>query len=75
MGVREEWGLACPSCGSDEGIKLEVSVMAHLSEDGTEPDGDHEWDDNSFCFCRMCQFDGKVSEFDVDPKNSTQKAN
>ena len=34
--VRSEWGLACPKCGSDARIEVELLCWASLSVDGTD---------------------------------------
>jgi len=38
--VREEWGVACTVCVSDECLQVELSTLADLTPDGTEPFGD-----------------------------------
>jgi hypothetical protein len=62
MGVFEEWGMQCPECGEDNGLAVEVKVMARLSSDGTEPEGDQDWDDDSMCSCE-CGHTSKVEDF------------
>jgi hypothetical protein len=61
MTVMDEWGMKCPECGSDEDLKVEVRVMAWLSAEGTDPEGDQEWDSESPCECR-CGWHGTVKQ-------------
>ncbi len=63
--VREAWRLACPNCGSDESLQVQITVMADLSDEGTDPCGDHQWDDESFMRCRACSHAGIVKSFRV----------
>lgn len=61
--VRELFGLACPNCGSDEHLCVVIKTLASLSPDGTDPFGDHEWDHESPCLWRECDFAGNVRQF------------
>lgn len=64
--VRTEWNLACPGCKSDESLHVSVTVRAALTLDGTEPVGDHEWDDRSTLQCTACAWLGTVGEAEVE---------
>ena len=61
--VRETFGLCCSNCGSDESLQVQVSTMADLSADGSEPTGDQEWQEDSFIHCRACGHTGTVKNF------------
>jgi hypothetical protein len=61
--VRDVFGLACPECGRDDNLRIVITTWATLSEDGTEPFGDHEWDDTASCRCHSCNFSGVASDF------------
>ena len=63
--VRNLFGMACPNCGSDEQLRVVLTVVARLSTDGTEPFGDHDWNDKSLCMCDACEFVGHVRQFEV----------
>jgi hypothetical protein len=63
--VREQWGLACPACKSDEYLQVQVTVMADLSVEGSDPCSDQEWDDDSFIRCRSCSHTGTVKSFSI----------
>ena len=61
--VRDLFGLACPKCGRDDSLRLVITTWATLSKDGTEPFGDHGWDDTAICRCNDCKFSGVASDF------------
>ena len=63
--LRSEHDLACPKCGYAETLTIDISCSAILSIDGTEPHGDHYWDNDSSCFCDECGHNGTVGEFRV----------
>ena len=69
MSVKEQYNMKCPECDRDDALQVEITVMADLSDEGTEPAGDHEWDSDSFCRCNECGWSGKVkdaqAEFDA----------
>lgn len=64
--VKEVWGLCCPECGSDKNLVVQVKSWAQLTPDGTEVDGDQEWDKNSHCACDACNWRGTVYDAEVD---------
>jgi uncharacterized Zn finger protein len=62
--VRKEWGLACPNCGSDEHLEVELATMARLTPDGPEPPlREHYWDEGSYMRCEACGTIGYVKSF------------
>jgi hypothetical protein len=63
--VRSIFGLCCPQCNSDQHLQIQVSTMADLSADGSEPTGDQEWQKDSFIRCRSCNHTGTVKDFTV----------
>jgi hypothetical protein len=63
--LRDTFELACPKCGQAEALEVQITAMALLTRDGTEPFGDHEWDDNSLCRCPECDHSGNISAFTV----------
>lgn len=60
--VRDVFGIACPNCGSDAYLKIEISTWVDVSADGTVDNGwaDHEWSDTSRCYCDACEYSGIV---------------
>jgi hypothetical protein len=65
MSVAEAWGLRCPQCGDDENLNIQCSVWVKLFEDGTETDGDHDWDSNSPASC-SCGWEGRVRDANIE---------
>jgi hypothetical protein len=61
--LRSEYDLACPNCGQAESLSIEISCTAILTIDGTEPCGDHYWDETSSCHCDECDHHGLIGEF------------
>lgn len=68
MTVKEEWGMECPSCKRDDQLRIAVKMWADLGGEGTDAEGDQEWDDNSSCVCG-CGWSGIVSEAKSEPVN------
>lgn len=67
--VRENWGLACPDCNSDEWLEIDFVGTATLTPDGTVDDGNHIWDQDSFCRCINplgCKWEGTVMAANVE---------
>lgn len=66
MSVRETWNMECPECKSDEHLEVTVQISARLTGEGTILiDGDHEWDENSYCFCRRCFWGESAATFQI----------
>lgn len=62
MSVRDEWNMACPNCGDDEDLHIVFTGECRLFPDGTEDDGDHEWEGKSACRCGICDWTGTVAD-------------
>ena len=63
--VQTLYGLVCPACGSDEFLQVMIETWADLSADGTEPFGDHEWNEYSDCRCANCDHHSSAERFRV----------
>ncbi|WP_432263464.1 hypothetical protein [Cupriavidus sp. TMH.W2] len=61
--VFETHGLACPNCGRDTKLNVEVQTLARLLPSGTEIVGDQEWTDSAQVLCDECGHDGTVAKF------------
>jgi hypothetical protein len=70
--LRTEHDLACPQCGQADTLSVEITCTAILSIDGTEPQGDHYWDDTSSCSCDACDHHGTVGEFRITSGKAVQ---
>ena len=66
------FGYACPRCGSGEHVRVAATVWADLRPDGTDHDGDTEWEDSSAAMCGSCDWSGMVSDL-VTIENFTEE--
>lgn len=69
-------GIACPICGNDSVIHIDVRVLARVTDDGAETFGDIEWDGDSFTECPQCEHRGTLAEFRVrnaNPDSTTEE--
>ncbi len=60
-------GLRCPHCGQAERLRVVARVMCLVTDGGSEPFGDHDWDDDSIAACPDCEFAGPLLEFRAGP--------
>jgi hypothetical protein len=60
-------GLRCPRCGQEDRLDIVARVMCRVTDDGSEPFGDHDWDDDSVAVCPGCGCDGRLGDFRVRP--------
>jgi hypothetical protein len=57
-------GMACPKCGSEEPISIEITMMVQYWDDGSDDyQGDMCWADTSYCQCDECYHHGTVADF------------
>ncbi len=56
-------GVKCPKCGHEKSFDIMVSAIARVNDGGIDRCEDYEWDDDSFCACRNCEFQGVVRDF------------
>ena len=56
--------IACPKCGYRGKFRIQATIIAEVYDEGTERDAsDIEWEDDAFCQCGDCAFEGKVKDF------------
>ncbi len=60
--------VRCPKCGQEDHFKIVALIICDVTDDGSEPVGDHEWDDHSATRCPECGFDGEMNEFRKKPE-------
>lgn len=65
-GLRDIYGLACPACGNQSWLIVELVTLADLTSEGTEPFGDQYWGDASACRCPSCNHHATVADFAAD---------
>lgn len=61
--LHDVFDLRCPACGQANELIIMITTLARVTPDGSEPEGDHEWDDASYCRCPECGLDGTVADF------------
>ena len=59
--IGNQFGYICPKCKQGDDLSVVVQVWAKLFPDGTDADGDHEFDGPSSAKCG-CGWGGKVSQ-------------
>ncbi|MEQ1731911.1 MAG: hypothetical protein ABL982_26350 [Vicinamibacterales bacterium] len=64
--LREIFALACPKCGQDDALDIQIACMSQITADGSEPYGDHDWDGASYCSCPECGYSSDVADFTLD---------
>ena len=57
--------MRCPKCQKVGKMKIAVTAIALVSDEGTEAFYDSEWNDDSFCQCDECDLCGTVKEFQI----------
>jgi len=55
--------LACPRCEEAGPLSIGCSVLVEYDDDGPISHSRHEWDEDSYCQCRRCGYDGVVKDF------------
>ncbi len=61
-------GISCPQCGQEDRFKITAVITCLVTDDASEPVGDHEWDDDSATHCTQCAFTGRLKDFRRKPK-------
>jgi len=59
--------VECPECGQNESFQISFRGEAKVQDDGSEGDGNHEWDEDSDCTCNGdgCSYMGILKDFTV----------
>ena len=58
-------GMRCPKCGSEEPFRIAVQTIMTVYDTGTEEQEDTEWEDDSYCSCKKCEWEGTVLSFQI----------
>src|SRR5438874_664600 len=56
-------GIRCGKCGQEDRFRIAAMISCIVTDDGSEPVGDHEWDDDSATDCPECGFNAKLKDF------------
>jgi hypothetical protein len=69
-------GICCPKCGQEDQLRIAATISCLVTDDGSDPVGDHEWDDDSPTSCPECGFNGGLKDFrklPPDPEGMNDK--
>jgi hypothetical protein len=55
--------VCCPKCGQEDEFSIAAVISCLVTDDGSDPVGDHYWDEDSATHCPQCSFSGKLKEF------------
>ena len=72
--LNDVFGLGCPACGQADELRIMITTLARVTADGSDPEGDHEWEDTSYCNCPECGHAGVVADFDQSVSEAERKA-
>ena len=61
--LRDVFELGCPACGQANELVIMITTLSRVTPEGSEPEGDHEWDEASYCRCPECGHAGTVADF------------
>ena len=67
-------GLCCPECGSPEPLVIYVSCWATLRDTHVRRTEDMEWSEDSACYCDICGWQGRVSDFTEEEDRDVAEA-
>ena len=56
-------GIRCPQCGQEHRFHITAAITYVVTDDGSDPVGDHYWDGDSFTYCPECEHEGTLKEF------------
>jgi len=56
-------GIQCPECEHHTEFFVTMTAVFSLRDEGTEQNGDSEWDDDSPCECSNCGYSAKMADF------------
>jgi hypothetical protein len=64
-------GMKCPQCGSLEPFRIETTTVMAWTDEGEAESANLEWEDDSYCECLECDYQGLVADFRTSPGHST----
>ncbi len=58
-------GMQCPNCKSFGPFEIDVTAIATVSDNGTEDFREVDWNEDSPCWCPVCNHAGRVKTFTI----------
>ena len=59
-------GIKCPECGYEDQFNVQVTTWVQLRDDGTDANGDNEYDGDNLMECCDCGYNGRVKDFYIE---------
>lgn len=59
-------GIRCPKCLQEDQFQVEGTCMFDVTDQGSEANGDHEWDGTSVTTCVECGHTANMSDFEIE---------
>ena len=56
-------GIRCPNCGQEDRFLITALITCEVTDEGSEPVGDHYWDSAAFTHCPECEYQGTLKDF------------
>ena len=56
-------GIRCPKCGAESRFFISGECDFIVTDEGSEADGDHYWDDDSYTHCADCDHGAALRNF------------
>lgn len=56
-------GMRCNNCKSLGPFKIGAMSLVTMTDEGSEEVESPDWDNDSYCLCVECGFEGRVKEF------------
>jgi rubredoxin len=72
MELGNQFGYLCPKCKQGDKLSVVVQAWAKMLPDGTDADGDQEWDENSGASCG-CGWEGKIRDLTKLPDEDEER--
>ena len=60
--------VCCPKCGQEDRFAITAVITCLVSDDGSDPVGDHVWNADSSTRCPDCGFSGMLKDFRKPPE-------
>ncbi len=56
-------GIRCPNCGQEDRFFITALITCEVTDDGSEPVGNHYWDAGAYTQCPECEYQGTLKDF------------
>lgn len=56
-------GIHCQRCGQQQQFHITATITCLVTDRGSDPLGDHYWDEDSLTYCPACEYQGLLKDF------------